>query len=310
MDNKFWRPDIDPAREPLAVTIRREKLVDDRRAGRIIPIKIYTPEGAGPFPVILWSHGLGGGADGASFLSRFVASHGYVIVHVQHAGTDTSLWEGKPGHPWDVIRAQKIPRAAVLDRFADIPFVLDQLQKMTGLPALDYTRLGMSGHSFGALTTQVMAGQLYPDENDMLHSFREPRFSCGILYSPVPARYSGATEAYEAIELPLLHMTGTKDESPIEHFGYRDRLAVFEHGRAPDQQALILNDADHMVFTGSRGQLAENPHRKEQEEMIKIIALGYWDARLKSDTAAQEWLSGAGLLAYLAGRGEFRLGRE
>ena len=123
---------------PHKVMIARDQLVDSSRDDRIIKIKVYYPSfngasgaqaryGGTKLPVIIWSHGLGGSVDGAAFLSRFIAAHGFVIVHVQHHGTDSSLWEGKDGHPWDIIRATHISRETTLNRFADVPFVLDQL---------------------------------------------------------------------------------------------------------------------------------------------------------------------------------------
>ena len=93
----------------------------------VAPLARLRQDKAKPCPIIVWSHGLGGSVDGAAFLSRYIASHGYVIVHVQHYGTDSSLWEGKDGHPWDIIRDTKISRAATLNRYKDIPFALDQL---------------------------------------------------------------------------------------------------------------------------------------------------------------------------------------
>ena len=89
-------------------------MVRRRARHRKIAYKVYAPADAldgEKFPVIIWSHGLGGSRDGAGFISRFVAAHGFVIIHIQHPGTDSTLWEGKPGHPWDVIRATPIPKA-------------------------------------------------------------------------------------------------------------------------------------------------------------------------------------------------------
>jgi len=121
-----WAP---PDDEPRRVLLIRDSLLDPARGGRDIPLKLYYPaakEGE-RFPLILWSDGLGGSVDGAGFLSRFLCANGYVVLHIQHPGTDSRLWEGKPGHPWDVIRNTHIPRKASLDRFLDIPFVLDNL---------------------------------------------------------------------------------------------------------------------------------------------------------------------------------------
>src|SRR6185436_10670575 len=93
----LWRPDIDPAREPHRVLIKRDSFVDPARGNRRVPFKVYHPDAAIDAPLVLWSHGLGGSADGASFLARFIASHGYAVVNITHVGTDSSLWEGKPG---------------------------------------------------------------------------------------------------------------------------------------------------------------------------------------------------------------------
>jgi hypothetical protein len=307
----FWRSGIAPDEEPARILIARSEFTDSARQDRKIPYKIYYPvdDGDGKLPVILWSHGLGGNRDGAGFISRYLSSHGYVVVHIQHRGTDSSLWEGKPGHPWDVIRATKIPRKAVLDRYRDVPFALDQLEIFAQEnpeigKRMDFRYTGMSGHSFGANTTQIMAGQKL-GYGRRQYSLREPRFSCGILYSPVPTynRKDSPKSIYGGISIPLFHMTGTADTSPVEGFGYARRLEVFENSGGPDQHLLVLNDGDHMIYNGSRGQLGENPKRALQEQFIKIGALAFWDAYLKRDNFAMDWLKGDGWSKFLGGEG-------
>lgn len=320
----LWRPDVSPANEPHPVKMVRGQLVDTMRGNRIIPLKMYYPmtEDLTNLPMIVWSHGLGGSADGAAFLSRFFTAQGYVVLHVQHQGTDSGLWEGKPGHPWDIIRAQVIPRSATLARFFDVPFVLDNLDEFLNLhpdiaSRIDRNNIAMSGHSFGAMTTQVMLGQEYPDEQGILQDYSDPRFKAGILYSPVPTFYlkgtdnvygaaSNARGLYSAIDRPLFHMTGTDDSSPVEGFDYTERLAVYNDSNKAEKMLLVLNDGDHMIYNGSRGKLGQNPNREKHETIIKISALAYWDAKLKGDTAAQDWLTGGGFATYLNGDGEFR----
>lgn len=308
----MYRSDISPDHEPHKVLMARGDFIDPLRDSRRVPYKIYYPsDSPGPVPVIIWSHGLGGSRDGAGFISRFLASHGYVIVHVQHPGTDSSLWEGKPGHPWDVIRNTPFSFDDVVNRYRDIPFVLDQLPQWAAEnPAagqrMDLSKLGMSGHSFGASTTQIMAGQSF-GKPGQLQQLAEPRFKAGILYSPVP---SANTESprdaiYGTISLPLFHMTGTADTSPIEKFGYERRLEVSQYSGSAALALLILNDGDHMVYNGSRGQLGDNPKRKDHEDIIKVAALSYWDAYLKNDSAARDWLLAGGFSAWLRDEGVF-----
>jgi dienelactone hydrolase len=300
--------------EKLHVLIVKGVLHDDAR-NRDVPYKLYFPTGVDEkVPVIIWSHGLGGSRDGAGFIARFVASHGYVVLNIQHAGTDSSLWEGKPGHPWDNIRKANIPRQASLDRFADVPFVLDHLNDIAAAHAeagavMDMDVIAMSGHSFGSLTTQVMAGQLFPrDGKGDLASMKEARFRAGILYSPVPIPHltdADPAVLYGPIALPLFHMTGTDDASPVEKFGFAERLAVFENSKA-ERHLLVLKDGDHMVYNGSRGQLEENPKRRVHEDIIKVASVVYWDAYLKGDRAAFAWLMEGGFSAWLGDEGTYQ----
>ncbi|HRQ61944.1 MAG TPA: hypothetical protein PLO23_10635 [Alphaproteobacteria bacterium] len=291
---------------PVNVLIRKGEFHDTARA-RAIPYKLYYPENlSAKVPLIIWSHGFGGNRDGAAFLSRFLGQHGYVLLHITHIGTDSSLWEGQPGHPWDILRQVKVSRKSSLERFADVPFVLDQLPAFIKEhadigPFIDLNNIGMSGHSFGAMTTQVMAGMRFPDLNDNLTQMKDDRFKAGILYSPVPIKHlsdAPDTDLYSTITLPLQHQTGTDDASPLENFGYEQRLAVCKNSTGP-RHLLVKHDGDHMVYNGTRGKLEANPKRGRHEEIIGRTALAYWDMMLKNDEAARTFLTGTGVQQFL-----------
>ncbi|NBX67266.1 MAG: hypothetical protein EBQ96_09765 [Proteobacteria bacterium] len=292
---------------PYDVRIDKGEWIDPARDGRVVPYKIYRPEvmDAASYPVVVWSHGLGGTRDGAGFIGRHLAGYGFVHVHIQHDGTDDVLWRGMPGHPWDNIRKAKIEWDTVRNRYLDVPFAIDNLQGMYE-GKLDFKRLGMSGHSFGALTTQVMAGQLAGREAP--EDLSDNRFVSGILYSPVPAfrHQLGGRDVYAPIGKPLLHMTGTKDESPVEGFGYEKRLEVFEGAGHQDQHLFILNDADHMVYNGSRGQLDSYGDIEKHQAMIAHLAHAWWEATLNGNQKALEWLNGEGVKVWLGAEGQYR----
>lgn len=286
----------------LKVMIERGNFVDESREfegeARKIPYKFYYPEGgASQKPLIIWSHGLGGTRDGAGYIARFLAAHDYCLLHIQHRGTDSSLWEGKPGHPWDNIRKTKITRSITLDRYRDVPFVLDHLKELEHFNIIDTKRIGMSGHSFGALTTQVMCGQLFPDKDENLIDLREDRFVAGMLYSFVAMGhlFSGDPSIlFEPMDKPLFFMTGTDDGNPVDEVDYTFRMPVWEHAGAEEKYLLLLEDGDHMVYNGSRGKLGDNPKRELHEKMICEASLLFWDMKLKGNKQAEEKLrSGA-----------------
>ena len=81
----------------------------DARRDRDVPVKIYFPkEGAGPFPIVIFSHGLGGSREGYEYLGRHWAGCGYVSVHMQHIGSDDRVWKDVPLAE----RAKALQRAA------------------------------------------------------------------------------------------------------------------------------------------------------------------------------------------------------
>ncbi len=299
----------DPDHEEFKVHIIRDKLIDESRGGRGVPIKVYVPDDndTAPLPVVIWSHGLGGSRDGAGFIARYIASNGYIVINIQHRGTDTSLWEGKPGHPWDNIRSAKIPRKATLQRLQDVPFVLDSLEEWSEeqpqvAGRLDFDRIGMSGHSFGALTTQVMA-------------VKDDRFKAAISYSP-STTYNGDEDPkalYGDIDIPMLFITGTDDSSPVKGWDYTYRLRIVDNAGEnlsgndkPPKYGLILEDADHMVFAGSRGKLGENPKRPVHEAALKQISLIFWNAYLKDDAKYKDLMHNDQIKSFLAENDIFR----
>lgn len=289
---------------PYPVTIQKLDFIDPARNNRQVPIKIYTPQTHEPhLPTIIWSHGLGGSRDGAAFLARYLAEQGFILVHVTHRGTDTTLWEGKDGHPWDVIRATTITRKATLQRFQDIPFVMNELvrrQHEEPFHHIDFSRLGMSGHSFGAVTTQVMAGQQL-GRGKRFYSLKDHRFKCGIAYSlgPTYNHDQNPQDIYGTISIPMLYMTGTLDDSPLNGRGYEERLPIYEHASGTDQHLLVLNEGDHMVFAGSRGGLKDTPKRAVHEGIIQKVSLAFWQAYLNDQPDAKDWLHGSGITQML-----------
>lgn len=262
--------------------------------GRTLLVRLLLPASPAPCPVVLFSHGLGGSCEDNHHLAHW-AMRGYAVVHLQHPGSDVAVWQ-------DVPRAQALlalRRAANAENFLlrvrDVRVVLDALHTWHATPGhalagrFDLARIGMSGHSFGAVTTQAVAGQAYAGL-----TLADPRIRAAIAFSPSPPRQTDAEQAFAPVTIPWLLMTGTHDEASIGGITAADRLRVFPALPPGAAYELVLDRAEHSAFTdralpGDRQARNPNHHRA-----IQALSTAFWDAYLSADGQARAWLEGPG----------------
>ncbi|MGW6567470.1 alpha/beta hydrolase family protein [Streptomyces sp. NPDC054975] len=203
-----------------------------------------APVAPGRRPVLLYSPGGGEARTMGTSLAEELASHGWIVVTVDHPG-DASQVEFPSARP---TRPQVRPtvllgppdaeqfRTMIDTRLADLRFVLDRLEALEGPlgRALDLGRVGIYGHSAGGTAA---AQALYDDG----------RVAAAVNLEGYLDQADGTLlpVARDGVDRPLL-LLGTD--------GFRDaRLdrswsALLAHpgGRTRRRQ---LDDADHLVFT-------------------------------------------------------------
>jgi predicted dienelactone hydrolase len=287
---------------PLSVTsgdaIRWMDLtVADSARKRDIPIRVYIPSGKSPGPVVLFSHGLGGSREGSAYLGKHWAGHGYWAVFLQHPGSDTSAWAGaSPGGRLEALRS-----AADLENFLlrvrDVSAVLDQLQRWNRADGhalkgkLDLDHVGMSGHSFGAVTAQAVSGQRFGRGRAM---FSDPRIDAAIIMSPSSPDRGKPEDAFGGVSMPWLLMTGTKDVAIIGNADMKSRLAVFPALPPGNKYELVLYNAEHSAFTDRPLPGDSEPRNPNHHRVILALSTAFWDAYLRDDASAKRWLDGDG----------------
>jgi len=275
------------------VAVEHKDLVcKDQKRSREIPIRVYLPAEKRPSPVILFSHGLGGTREGSAFLGNHWAARGYVAVFLQHPGSDDSVWKDKPVTE----RMTSMKNAASVKNFqlrvADVPAVIDQLEiwnKDTThllVGRMDLKHLGMSGHSFGAATTQATSGQSFP----IGKGFTDPRIKAAVPMSPNGPASGDNEKAFKDVKIPWMLLTGTLDANPISGADAKTRLVVFPALPPGGKYELILDQAEHSVFTerslpGEKGKRNPNHHRA-----ILAVTTAFWDSYLRDDAEAKKWL--------------------
>ena len=288
--------EYDPLKVPAGEIVSKTFEVKDAGRDRTLPIRVYLPEGKAAAPVVIFSHGLGGSRDNNPYLGNHWAKRGYAVVFVQHPGSDESVWKEAQGLEKVTELRQAASVENYLARTKDVPVVIDALARWNSEKGhamagrLDLEHLGMSGHSFGAQTTQALAGQ---GDRPRL-SLAEPRIDAAVMMSPSPPRVGDPAKAFANVKIPCLLMTGTRDDSPIGNSTAEDRLKVFPYLTQAPAWQVVFDQATHMDFGQRVGAKPTRYHRA-----ILALTTAFWDAELKADPEAKAWLNGEGARSVL-----------
>lgn len=293
--------------DPLAVAAETKPLsldltVSDTERERELPIRVFLPPGEEAAPVILFSHGLGGSRAGSNFLGEHWAARGYVVVFLQHPGSDSSVWKDVPRTKRLLAMRQAASGQNFMLRVRDVSAVLDQLtawnkaedHQLAG--RLDLTKVGMSGHSFGAITTQAVSGQTLPGGKA---AFTDQRIKAAVPMSPSSPRHGTPASAFGSVSIPWLLMTGTHDLARIGKADMASRLAVFPALPPGGKYELVLSGAEHSAFTERALPGDKKPRNPNHHRVILALSTAFWDTYLRDDSKASEWLHGDGPTSVL-----------
>ena len=274
----------------------------DGARGRGLPMRLRWPGGDGPCGAIVHSHGLGGNREGGDAWGQAWCDAGFLVLHVQHSGSDTDAFrDGRMGALREATRPEQL-----VARVADMHFVIDEIERRTrGGGRWSRVRLdaiGASGHSYGAVTAQALAGKRYPVPTP---GFVEPRCRAFIAFSPAPDRNARLplAQQFGAIDRPFLAITGSLDGDPLRGRGGveltpESRASVYDGLPAGRRALLWLDGADHMTFGGNadrriaarRGPFKRSPEvaarEPEHHERVAQLTTVWWRAHLLNDAAA------------------------
>lgn len=289
--------------EHTTTKIEIRTLSDAKRDDRKVPIKVHLPSGEGPFPVVIISHGAGGNLDSNFAQANHLATHGYIAVCVEHVGSNTKKMRSGGFRVGKSMAEMTRDANEVLNRPKDIRFVIDEVEKWNESHSklrgkLDFRRIGVMGHSFGAFTTlaacgarpaldwlqpKVGAGKgLGPDLHD-------ERVLCGVALSPQgPGEPFFLPTSYRSIRVPLLGISGSRDKQQGKEPIHRKRS--FQYWPNGDRYLLWINNANHISFSDSTGSKKRSRSRiaakigerhEDVQKVSRAATLIFFDQYLK-----------------------------
>ncbi len=277
---------------------------------RDLPIKATWPAGSGKAPVIVFSHGYLGSKDGYEPMATYWASHGYIVLRMTHA--DSLQYKNTAARRGNQLGKSVGEFANALDRPKEVSFVIDSFAKIEQeIPSLkgrlDASRIGIGGHSFGAHTAMACAGTV----GSTRISFPEKRSKAFLLMSPQGIGGGLTEKSWSKITSPMMVVSGTKDES---HAGREvkpgNRRDPFTYSPPGDKYLLWMDGANHGLGGVARSgeaklKIFNKGSNPDQLKTVQAVSLAFFDAYVKGDKAALNWLKAKDLASSLPAKSDF-----
>jgi predicted dienelactone hydrolase len=253
----------------------------------------------GPYPLLVYSHGYGGGAYAGIYVAEHLASHGFVVAAPDHddafavmridGGGDRDMQEyfrsavdlGRSGTDFD--------RKAHAYRPEDVSLVIDEMLYLNRTESLlqgvlDEHAIGGIGHSLGGYT-MLMVGGIDKEHYDS-------RITALLLYSAGVFMFED--EEYYSITVPVMFMYGEREGSEVRATLVNEKAVDTERAYEncqPPKFLLAIKGANHFSFGQSVFQdqwpgLGAKEGQK-QADVICTYSLAFFEYYLKGDSEAE-----------------------
>lgn len=270
----------------------------ERGSKRPLEVRATFPVKGGPYPVIVFSHGMYGSGEAVRPTTDEFARRGYVVFAPTHGDSlryaDAATVKGALQGRLDNVSSWS-------ERPGDVGLVIDRLGEMEDLaPGLkgkiDRDRIGVGGHSFGAWTTQVLAGMTLARGLSMA----DPRPKAFLVISPTGIGAGISKSSLEAVRGPMMMVSGDNDGGRFEGDPSVYRRQAYDFA-PPGDKYLVWIDGAYHNFGGINGRSSEGrrpivggdlmgPGNGKHVEAVLRASVAFWDAYLKSDENALKWL--------------------
>lgn len=240
-------------------------------SGRKSGVTIWAP--ARPRGVVLFGHGHGSWPDRYVALASRLVAAGFAVAAPMHVDSVR--------HP---DRAKYAMAATFMERLVDMRALATHAEaRWPGLP------VAAAGHSFGTLIALCQGGALAK-----MGPLRNPAVRAVLGFS-TPGKIPGlvAPDAYAALEVPALIVTGDADVVPGFVTDWHDHLFPVESAPAGDKAALVVAGAAHDLV-GGQPPAAFASAAGHATDFLGGYVLDETRAkrafRAATDTAAERWI--------------------
>lgn len=179
-------------------------------------VAVDAAPAAGPWPLLVFSHGYGGGGTASLFFTEALAARGWIVAAPDHNDRYSAVRirtgqvpdfdrAGLLRHAQEITRYEPGDRDALLFRVEELQLVLDRiLASEKFADAIDPRRIAAGGHSLGGFTALGLCGAL-PGR-------RDARIRAALIFSSGAAGYLYRPEELAAVRMPAMVFLGEAEK--------------------------------------------------------------------------------------------------
>ncbi len=255
--------------------------------------RVWYPEGAGPFPLVLIVHGnhdMRKFSDpGYAYLGELLASRGYILASVDENFLNGNLRNENDARGWMLLQHLVAWRR----------FNADSASPFFG--KVDLSRIALMGHSRGGEAVAVAASfntlSRYPDDARVTFDFHFDIRSL-VAIAPVDGQYRPADQGTPLTDINYLVLHGAHDSDVSTFMGQRQFQRVrFTQPGPWRKSAVYIYRANHGQFNTTWGSSDVGPERglflnkanllsgDEQRQVSKVFISAFLDLTLRAREA-------------------------
>jgi len=288
-------------REPALTVAVNDTVVLTAPEERAVPVKIFYPDAAGPYPLIVLSHGTFSNRHRYDRIAGFWAGQGYVVMLPQHKDADYGVKPTGYEVMQDVVRTRVADMSLVLDALADIEAAVPGL---TGKIAGD--AYVAAGHSIGTQVAMLVTGAHFRTAfNGKEMRAPESRYRALILVTDPGKMRLMPRDMWIASAVPTFMATGTDDFGLMGSRGEptEAQTEILSMGVAPDalRYELLQEGGDH-YFGGLIQKEVDTEPDHDGLAIFNATSTAFLDAVMKDDLSARAYLDTVDLQEVTNGR--------
>lgn len=296
-----------------------------------IPADIYLPTLRGQRqrnrPTVIISHGLGNDRTSYAYLGRHLASHGFVVINVEHPGSNAEQINALlVGRSADVVSNEEF-----IDRPRQISALLNYLEQETTQynSLINFAQVGLVGQSFGGYTALALAGgnldfevlrdscppsslslnaslllqcqaSQLAEPSETTLSLQDGRVRAAIAINPITSVLFGEESLGKVTTPTMMVSSGADTVTPA----LQEQLVPFTWLTQPDRYLLLMRQGTHfstIAITETGSEVFDlpteiiGPDPALAQDYLKASSLAFLTEHLTGNTTYQPLLTAEGI---------------